>query len=277
MAFLCRKCGNNVDDFSTLLCPDCYNEIDKVAKDILSNQPAQKRDIDQFGMNIDTLINHNLFLAESYQGKYAAFFGGYDGSGLLAPFFGEKGVLIIDYDEDVLNWWEKTGSALGYDVIPVKYDAREPINDTLFDCISKLDIDLWRTDPPFNCAGMFCFISRIAYLNSTGSPLYTCIPFGTGWSKLLKHQVHNFVISNGMKIVDVSPKLNNYTHHEGATSFSWKLENDRLSILVPNEKFIYNIYRPTPMFASSPLGCYLYDLCKSWRDEWDTEIENQQS
>lgn len=137
-----------------------------------------------------------------------------------------------------------------------------------------MPIDLWRTDPPFNCAGVFCFLSRIFYLNFINAPIFVTIPTGNRWSQLLKHNVWKFIHDSGMKISDVSPYLFKYPHIEGADSFAWKIEVESPKPLIPNDLFEYNIYSATSLFANSDLGCKQYDLCRAHRKDWDAERES---
>jgi len=228
-------------------------------------------------MDYLSIVYQNLFMNQSYTGGIAAFFGGYDGVGLLSNFFGEKSVLIIDIDPEVLEWWEKISEEQGFDITLIKYDAREPIDDSIKVDITKFDIDAWRTDPPYNCAGMFCFLSRIFYLNEKKVPVYLTVPTGHCWSDLLKHNVWKFIIDSGKKITGVSPSLFNYTHYEGPDSFAWKIEGDSYNMLIDNDKFVSDIYGPSILFANSALGCKQYDVCKSQRNEWDKVIESRRT
>ena len=268
----CFLCGNKLPPLYFELCPDCTAGLTELCRDIFITQPNQKRDIDQFGMDHASVISQNVFLNNSYRGNYAAFFGGYDGVGLLANEFGEKGVIILDVDREVLHWWEQIGRKNGFDVISFEYDALNPISEEVIKEINDYKIDLWRTDPPFNCPGMCCFLTRIFYLNESKSPLYLCIPEGTDWSQLLKHNVWQYVLNNGMNISSVSPSLYHYPHPEGPNSFAQKLEVADIKPIMENTQFEYNIYGPTPEFSTSPFGCHQYDNCLRWRNKWDASL-----
>ncbi|GAJ14743.1 unnamed protein product, partial [marine sediment metagenome] len=85
----CALCGQDLLPSSIELCPECNEKSQKFCEEIYAIQPKQKREIDQFGLTIDSIISQNVFLNQSYLGNYAAYFGGYDGVGLLANNFGE--------------------------------------------------------------------------------------------------------------------------------------------------------------------------------------------
>ena len=57
----CAKCGSTLDDFSLRLCENCKKEIFELIENIINLQPEQKRKIDQFGMDLDSIINHREF------------------------------------------------------------------------------------------------------------------------------------------------------------------------------------------------------------------------
>jgi len=271
----CGRCKREISPSPLELCGDCEVELRQIYADIFRQQPIQMREIDQFSMDFKSVVFQNIFLNQSYSGNTAAFFGGYNGVGLLSNFFGEKDVVVLDIVPDVLEWWSKIGRDYGFEVLTLEYDAREPVSDEIKEIIVNLDIDLWRTDPPYNCAGMFCFLSRIFYLNDNNSSIFLTVPTGHKWSDLLKHNVWKFLSDSGMKISDVSPYLFSYPHVEGPDSFAWKIDVESLNPLIHNELFESNIYNATPSFANSVLGCKQYDLCRAQREEWDLELESK--
>jgi len=270
--FKCSLCGLDLDQTQVGLCDDCKSELKKNYCDIFSNQPKQQRNIDQFAMDFDSIISQNLFLRQSFKGNTVAFFGGYDGVGLLSSFFGEKGVLVFDIVQEVLDWWQKTGNMYGFEVIPILYDARDPVQEEIIDIVKSFTIDAWRTDPPFNCAGQLCFLTRILKLDLNKSPIFLCLPDGNPWSRL-KHNVWKFIKDSGLKITNVSPEKYHYTHIEGPDSFAWKIEMESQKFLIPNEQFRFNIYHPTIEFAESPWGCKQYEYCKASRKKWNQELD----
>ena len=273
----CSICGQELEQTQLELCDDCKDELEKIYYDMFSRQPEQQRDIDQFAMDFESILSQNLFLRHSFRGNTAAFFGGYDGVGLLSNFFGEKCVLVIDFIPEVLEWWKQIGEDYGFEVSTILYDARVPVTEEVRDSVNASTIDAWRTDPPYNCAGIFCFLSRIFYFNSKQSPIFLCVPVGTPWSELLKHNVWKFLQDSGMKITDVSPSLYNYTHREGPDSFAWKVEVDSPKFLIPNVQFEFDIYTATPAFAESDLGCKQYERCRARRNDWDVKHEIDKS
>jgi len=265
----CAICNQEIKPTHLELCEECERQLKQRYFKIFEHQPDQKRNVDQFPMDFESIIYQNLFLKQSYFGNTAVFFGGYDGVGLFSTCFGEKDVLVFDLIPEVLTWWEREGEEFGFDVGTILYDVREPISDEICDSINSLPIDLWRTDPPYNCAGMFCFLTRIFYLNNMNSPIFLTLPSENRWSQLLKHNVWKFLSDSGMNITDVSPHLYNYLHLDGPDSFAWKVEVDSPIKLIPNVLFTDNIYSPDSNFANSTLGCKQYELCLARREEWD--------
>ncbi|NVM55365.1 MAG: bis-aminopropyl spermidine synthase family protein [Candidatus Helarchaeota archaeon] len=265
----CILCGNHVKINQNGFCEDCNTFFKKLLDDIYSTRPERKRDLDQFGLDYDSVIAQNLFLKTEYKRRSAAFLGGYDGVGLLATQFDEANVLLIDIDERVIDWWIQVGREIGFEVIGIQYDVKEPINEKISDVVNSVQIDLWRTDPPFNCPGIFSFLSRIFHLNQIQkSPIFLCIPIGTNWTQLLKHQVWSFLQKSGMKITEVSPTLYKYPDPEGPNSFALKIIVEKYLCLIKNYSIEFDINRITKKFADSPLGCGQFEICRSWRDMW---------
>lgn len=267
----CCLCGSKIEHVDICLCSDCQKEIKEVYEEIFSRQPTPNRSLDQFAMDFRSVLSQLAFMKEPLKGKVISFFGGYDGTGLLSMFFGAKSMILWDIDLKVLDWWEQTAIEYKFDVSTVHYDVREPITNKLIEPLKSYTIGTWRTDPPYNCAGMLCFLSRIFYLNKDRAPLFLQIPSGNRWSQILKWNVREFLEKSGMKITDVSPDLCYYPDIEGADSCTWKIEEDVAKSLIPNTKFMYDIYRPTTEFAKSRLGCNQYNRCRAWRLEWNRE------
>lgn len=266
-------CGQEIEPPNFDLCQDCKCEIKRTYDNIFRSQPKQNRDIDQFPMDFESILLQNIFMKQSYDGNAFSFLGGYDGVGLLANFFGEKKVIVLDFDVKVLEWWEKIGKEYGFEVFPLEYNFLDPVTDEIYDIVKSYHIDAWRTDPPYNCAGMFCFLSRLIYLNHNKSPIYLCVPDGNQWSQLLKHNLWKILNECGMRFTGVSPYLFHYPHPEGTDSFAWKIEYESHQPFLPNKQFTFNIYSATLDFAISPLGCNQYERCRARRNEWDVIIK----
>jgi len=87
---ICVRCNCKIGPIPFELCEDCQKELQILYEDIFSRQPKQIREIDKFLMDFESVIYQNLFLKKSYNGNVAAFFGGFNGVGLLSNFLGRK-------------------------------------------------------------------------------------------------------------------------------------------------------------------------------------------
>ena len=269
----CVLCDQKIGPIPIELCDKCKKEIEKAKREIFVHQPKPDRKLDQFSMDFESILSQLIFMKRTLIGKTISFFGGYDGIGLLSKFFGTKSVVVFDLDSRVLEWWKKTGTDYNLDVFTIYYDAREPLTTEIVHTLGDYPIEAWRSDPPYNCAGMFCFLSRICYLNRNQAPLFLSVPTGSRWSQLLKWNLWNYLKKNRMKITDVSPDLCFYLHLEGSASSTWRIENLQDSI-TENKRFEYDIYHATQEFAQSSLGCKQYESCRARRNEWESRTKN---
>ena len=271
MDFTCRKCGKKFFLENIEICPDCQKELNEFCRSIYKKQPLKNREIDQFSMTIESILSQTAYISESFKGNTSAFFGGYDGVGLLSTFFNEEKIVLLDIDKRVLDWWKGIGDECGFEVITYEYNAHKPLPKEIIQSVNDNIIDCWRTDPPFNCAGMLCFFNRILHLDKNQAPIYLTIPSGTKWAQLLKHQIFELIKSN--KIIGVSQDIYKYLAPDAPDSFIYKIEAN--SPIISNSSFNYSIKRPTRKFANSPYGCGQYDRCKNWRAAWDKEIKKE--
>ena len=273
MEFNCRKCGQKFDLYDIELCPECQKELVEICSEVYKLQPEKIRKIDQFGMKLDSILSQSAYISESFHGNAAAFFGGYDGVGLLSKFFGQRQVVLFELDTRVLSWWQHIGKEYDFEVLTYQYDALQSVPDEFINSGKDDKIDCWRTDPPFNCSGMLCFLNRILYLNTNGAPIYLVIPYGPKWARLLKHNIFQLLRDNKIRIIGVSSDKYEYLDKDAPDSFIYKMKAS--PPILGNSNFPFEIKGATYDFSESPFGCHQYSRCKKWRDEWDNEIQKE--
>ena len=245
------------------MCTRCYNDLRAFYLSSFEQQPEAERSLDQFGMDFDSLVAHCAFMFKDVKEKVVCCLGGHDGTGLMLSRFKARKVVVLDIHTPVLEWSRKVGKGSECEIVTHQYDARKPFSSNLDNELRESHISAWRTDPPYNCAGIQCFLTRIFYhVKRSPAQTYLCVPLGASWSQLVMHDAWKFINSSGFEVIDVSARLSNYPQLEGMTSCTWKIWLHRSDPEIKNGDFSFDLYHPTPEFCVDQNKCEDFDYCR---------------
>ena len=231
-------------------------------------RPPPRREFDQFPATLNSIISQAREMESSVKGKMVAVLGDHDGlSLLLTRFCSPRKVIVLEFDEFTIGWIKKVADNNNMPIEVVRYDLRSPyaeVQSTIG------NIDVVRTDPPYNCAGLECFSTRGAQmLAPSKGELFICLPSGSpDWGQHVLYNMHHKILPTlGFSFVGFSGKPNHYPQIEGASSAFWhyKIQN---SISIKDTEFLFEIYHTSEDYCKHHVKCPFYLSCILSREHW---------
>ncbi len=124
----------------------------------LNNRPSPKRNLDQFYAKLSTVERRVDFLKglPGFEKKEILFLGDDDLTSLATAFyFPEKRIVVVDIDEEILEFIKKISKGQGWRIEVFRHDLRNPLPKDKFK-----DFQLIFFDPPYTPLAFQTWLQR---------------------------------------------------------------------------------------------------------------------
>ncbi|MBN1263096.1 MAG: bis-aminopropyl spermidine synthase family protein [Candidatus Pacebacteria bacterium] len=198
-----------------------YSRIVKLFNQYQNQQPASRRELDQFTATPETVARRACLLDffEDIADKKILVLGDDDFTSVaLASFGSALEVVVLEIDSRIIKGVSFVTLKENLEIKAQIYDARQPLPES---CRNHFDIVL--TDPPYTPAGIKLFLSRAIQAldpKNQAARIYLCF----GASDRAKERVlpiYQILIESGLMTRWIFDKFNRYRGAEsiGSTSF----------------------------------------------------------
>lgn len=197
-----------------------YSQILKTAKDISKLRPKSNEFIDQCPISDPDLANRVNLISNYLQiieDKEILFVGDDDLTSAVMGKLTEIKLSVIDIDKNLLSIIRNE----------TKNKSSKVINSNILDIIDQKipdplngKFDAFVTDPPYTEMGYKYFLSYGIKHLKMGGLAFIAVPYMNeeDWSSELLFKVQNFLIKNGLVIVEALPAFAEYVHEDEVLS-----------------------------------------------------------
>jgi predicted methyltransferase len=198
----CSSC-----DGAGIVLSDAFEECFQQFKEICEKRPPPRTVLDQAQATPFTAFSRSLMMLEdgNLDGKRLCFLGDGDLVSLAVNLIGNpREVLVIDIDENLLNYMSEAANNLDIKINFQSWDLRNPIPANFH---SRFDI--FSTDPPYSLQGALLFLFRGLQLlkRKIGGSGYLSLRL-TDFEELASLQ--EFLISSGCVFRTIKRNFNRY-------------------------------------------------------------------
>ncbi|MHA1270052.1 MAG: bis-aminopropyl spermidine synthase family protein [Candidatus Helarchaeota archaeon] len=235
-----------LNDYSWVNYSDDYIEIKNFLLKIIKDRKPPKRNLDQFPATIDTIIRRVLFLKKELDISQSSilFVGDYDLTSIaFAKLNLNKEIVVIDIDEDLINYINTITDQYSLAIKTYKQDLRLNFSSELSNYLNKFDVIF--TDPPYTISGISLFLYKsLQLLNSNYGVIYLC--FGYSIQDLYQSLKFQYLIITEFKLF-IRCILENFNTYEkafsiGSTSHLYKIQSARRIKLKKDLQLSSSIY-----------------------------------